>query len=386
MVPPQSHDCPPIPPPKPSPCPTIHPLSYKIGALIDITNENDNNATLPDIQAAFEVALEDLSLIVPPNPNGEAVFSLVIANAAVNVLEIMRELYEQQGIRFFVGPQSDFQVAEIQQYANDNGLIVISPTSTANSLEQVDYIFRLAGDETVIGFYMGAYIGFLETNNANVYVVARNDSYGQDIYSAFNNYVVLKTSIIGSIFYDPDTFDAAQIAADINSQITAISPVERFVIVLLQKEEWAPLMIEMIQYPLLKSAKYIGTNLVGAPGVPVPAQIVEFVAEGGTFSHVAQIDDQNRGVTSRIAELLGGTPADTTSYYYDALYLLGLVWSDILTDKDPQLANSTLFEYGNAMFPLRLESDYLSLDMYGDNQLAFYNFESLKSSGLFVAV
>jgi len=285
-----------------------------------------------------------------------------------------------------VGPQSDFQVAEIKQYANDNGLIVISPTSTANSLEQVDYIFRLAGDETVIGFYMGAYIGFLETNNANVYVVARNDSYGQDIYSSFNNYVLLKTSIIGSIFYDPDTFDAAQIAADINSQITAISPVERFVIVLLQKEEWAPLMIEMIQYPLLKSAKYIGTNLVGAPGVPVPAQIVEFVAEGGTFSHVAQIDDQNRGVTSRIAELLGGTPADTTSYYYDALYLLGLVWSDILTDKDPQLANSTLFEYGNAMFPLRLESDYLSLDMYGDNQLAFYKFESLKSSGLFVAV
>ena len=63
-------------------------------------------------------------------------------------LEELKDL-ASKGIKIVIGPATSAELENVKQFANDNGIIIISPSSTAPFLSiPGDNIFRLVPDDT----------------------------------------------------------------------------------------------------------------------------------------------------------------------------------------------------------------------------------------------
>lgn len=83
--------------------------------------------------------------------------------------------FNQNDIRFFIGPQSSAEVGAIRQYANENKILVISQGSTASSLAIAnDAVFRFCPGDNVEG---AAISRTMYTNGKRMVItLSRNDA------------------------------------------------------------------------------------------------------------------------------------------------------------------------------------------------------------------
>ncbi len=64
-----------------------------------------------------------------------------------NSLERLKNL-AAKGVRIVIGPATSEDVQEVEDYANKNGILIISPSSTARSLSGGYNVFRFVQDDT----------------------------------------------------------------------------------------------------------------------------------------------------------------------------------------------------------------------------------------------
>lgn len=121
-----------------------------IGALLPLTGSLSSYGETSE--AALQLAVEKI------NEDGERV-KLVVEDTgtdAATVLEKIEELHDQ-GIKVVVGPYASSSVVAVKQYADANGIILISPLSTATSLAVADdNIFRFTPDDDKEGAAVAA--------------------------------------------------------------------------------------------------------------------------------------------------------------------------------------------------------------------------------------
>jgi branched-chain amino acid transport system substrate-binding protein len=123
----------------------------KIGALFSITG---NWSTLGNTSSvAAEIATEDVN----------SYFNRIGMNLEVQVIDkdtkldpnlALKKLQElaAEGVQIVVGPQSSAEIAAIRDYADQNGILILSQSSTAGSLSLPgDNIFRFCPDDALEG-------------------------------------------------------------------------------------------------------------------------------------------------------------------------------------------------------------------------------------------
>ena len=161
---------------------TLASITPKIGILLDLDNPSfaDVNKTL------IPVIKKDLQNYLTTNKIPFRDINFIVKNTKNNPDTALKELQElkNNGVAIVIGPTSSAIANDLLDYANNNNIILISPSSTAPSLSiPNDNLFRTIANDTEQAKALAYLIDF-NTTVKNILPIVRNDIYGDDYLTA----------------------------------------------------------------------------------------------------------------------------------------------------------------------------------------------------------
>ncbi len=157
-------------------------------------------------------------------------FGITIDDYALNNQNALTDLqsFAASGVQVVVGPLNSGAAQFILTYANNNHIVLISPSSTSVALAIAgDYLFRTAPNDRWQGQADARMM--ISRNATAVIIVNRNDAYGTALANATAAYFKADTIyngtrkgiVIDTIPYDTATKDFTTVLNKIDSDITA---------------------------------------------------------------------------------------------------------------------------------------------------------------------
>ncbi len=190
---------------------------YNIGLTIPLSGELSSIGKI--WEKVVSLAIEDLNNEVAAcGLNVE--FRLVILDDATSdetALQNVQSLH-QQGIKVIVGPAASSQVKVVKTYADDNKIVIISPSSTAPTLAiPGDFIFRTVGSDagqakalSTLAYQEGA---------RKLVIFFRNDEYGNAFADFLKQYFEEKGVSVSKLSYQTGLADYASEVATLASRV-----------------------------------------------------------------------------------------------------------------------------------------------------------------------
>ena len=138
------------------------------------------------------------------------------------------------GIKYFVGPSTSGNSGRVLEFANENNLTLISPSSTAPSLAiEDDALFRLVPNDAAQGRIIGDIVHNYQSNilaqlinstgHEHVIMVVRNDTWGQGLNGSASERLDVHGVDITRVFHDEADADWSKTAMDINATIARVN-------------------------------------------------------------------------------------------------------------------------------------------------------------------
>jgi branched-chain amino acid transport system substrate-binding protein len=190
----------------------------KIGALIPITGSG--SSTGESMLEAIKLAVEDYNGSLVNSPKAELHY-FDTETSPQKALEILQN-FKNMGITFVVGPYSSAELEFIKSYANENNMILISPSSVSMSLAiKDDNVFRIATNDY---HQVSAISKYFNSKNLNkICAVNRDDVWGNSLYDE-----ILKKSsnmnyeLTEHITYNTNSAEFTQLSDDIENHISTL--------------------------------------------------------------------------------------------------------------------------------------------------------------------
>ena len=115
-----------------------------------------------------------------------SVHNITVDNSPPRALDVLRAAHDGgDGPSHYVGPSTSGNSKRLLDYANDNGIVLVSPSATAPSLSiEGDNLFRLAPDDSQQGIVLANAMGRDLAGGAGertIVVAARDDAWGRDL-------------------------------------------------------------------------------------------------------------------------------------------------------------------------------------------------------------
>lgn len=151
----------------------------RLGVLVDRTGSR----AFPDelIETAIEIAAEEINTYLS-EINAPLRVELVTKDTHSDPDKALTELtlLSREGVRVVVGPTTSAELQRLERYAVNNGLILISPSSTAPSLaKENDTIFRFTVDDRRQAEALAQIM--IHDQIKAVVVIRRDDLYASDL-------------------------------------------------------------------------------------------------------------------------------------------------------------------------------------------------------------
>ena len=155
-------------------------------------------------------------------------------DAAPDVLTAVRAASSgTDGMKYFVGPSTSGNSGRVLEFANENNLTLISPSSTAPSLAIAgDALFRLVPNDAAQGKIIGDIVHNYQSNilaqlinstgHEHVIMVVRNDTWGQGLNGSASERLDVHGVEITRVFHDEGDADWSKTAMDINATIARV--------------------------------------------------------------------------------------------------------------------------------------------------------------------
>ena len=175
-----------------------------VGALLSLHGDSDNHGI--SAQMALKMAETDINKLFSDLGRPFRV-SVVVADTNTNsdsTLNALKEL-QSRGIRIIVGPDESQSLADVREYANRNGIVLISGASTALALAiENDTVFRLAPDDATLAHLLAV---MMQNDGIRVLVpLARRDLWADGMLSSTKSEFELGDEImLEAVRYDPQT-------------------------------------------------------------------------------------------------------------------------------------------------------------------------------------
>jgi len=175
-----------------------------------------------------------------------------------------------QGYRYVVGPMTSAAVSELLRYAEDNKIIVISPSSTAASLAvEKRYVFRFVPTDVFQSRALAAYIKHLGAEC--VVIVYREDDWGKGLANGVKKEAeALGIKVGGMVSYDPKTQDFTPVIDSIRKAVEGCGT-NRTVVELIAFEEAA----SILQLAAESAPELLNYRWVGSDGIAQSSKIAE---------------------------------------------------------------------------------------------------------------
>lgn len=300
-----------------------------IGTLLPLSGDLSSDAVA--YKVALQLAKSDFNDYLN-NKNASWNLELVHEDSGTNPLIALEKLtsLNDKNINLIVGPSSSGELRNIMDYANSNGMLLFSPSSTAPSLAiPNDSVYRLTPDDSKQG---PAVAKLLVDHGVNVIIqVARADAWGDGLSVSIDNSFVNRGGTVEQTFsYDPESPEFSVIASVLSETITkqiATHGAENVGVVVIGFSETIYLMQSAVEYGILDDVLWFGTDSVAADtkfiNDPVVLEFVDKVKFPSTLVS-AEDNDIRADVESRIIKQTNNIPSTYAFSIYDIVWILGL--------------------------------------------------------------
>ena len=279
-----------------------------------------------------------------------------------------------RGIKFIIGPLSSSEVRGIKSYVDEQGIVVISQSSTAVDLALKDRIFRFTPNDNAQAPALARLM--YQLGIRYVIHVWRDDPWGNGLQRGVaDSFKKLGGSVDEGIKYSPEekTF-VTQVAALKDKVEAALAkyPKSQVAVNLIAFEEAAVLMKEATKYPILREVRWFGSDgTAGSGDLLKDPDVAKFCYDTkflNTIFAPTESDVFNK-VKEHVKKTLGREPDAYTYIAYDILWVL--VKAILFVEKqDPAAVANVLPQVAAAYFGA---SGRIVLDENGDRVPELYD-------------
>jgi branched-chain amino acid transport system substrate-binding protein len=233
-----------------------------LGGLFSLTG---NWSTLGRTgQAAMELAVEDVNVYLQGNAAGIR-FTAAIEDTRLEpqvALEKAQAL-RARGVQLLIGPQSSAEVAHLKAFVDANGLLLVSPSSTAGSLALPgDNVFRFTPSDVVEGEAISRMMW--EDGLRAIVPVWRDDAGNAGLEAATRTaFTGLGGTVLEGVKYGAAVQDFAPTVAALRAQVgqaMAERGAERVGVYLAAFDEVVQLFAAAADEPVLGSVRWYGSD------------------------------------------------------------------------------------------------------------------------------
>ena len=351
----------------PAPATALRQQTVKIGALIPITGVASSLGESEG--AALKIATKDINEYLFKT-NSSIGIELIIEDSQSNPsasLENLKKL-AAKGIKIVIGPGTSAAVQGIKDYADKNGIILISPSATAPSLAKAgDNFFRFVPDDS----HQAPAISELMWNDGIRVVVPfwRTDIYGNDLVKATKqSFQALGGSFADGVGFRPNTGDFSASLNRINFIVwdqdlkVLDSKVKQAVsqygtgkvgVYFVSYDTIAPIFIQAQNHPTLSKVKWYGSdkNTLNNQVIKNTEAAVFAVKTNFTtpiFAVENENDERLKHVEAQIHEQIERTPRSYASVAYDALWVAALAENYTNATSDVNYLKNTLVKIADS--------------------------------------
>ncbi len=368
--------------------------SITLGALLPLTGASSTLGESED--AAIKIAIKNVNEYFSKS-NSNTRVGLIIEDTQTNPaisLEKLKDL-AAKGVRIVIGPGTSAEIQEVKDYADKNGILLASPSSTAPSLAVPgDNIFRFVPDDT---HQAQAVSKKMWQDGVRVVVpMWRTDVYGDDLLNATKyNFELLGGRVVDGVGYIPRTGDFSASLNRINfmiwdqdlrslslkiSQAVAQYGADKVGVYLVAFDEVVPIFIEAENQPGLSMVKWYGSD-----GSALNDKLVRnieaamFAAKTGFVNPIYGVDNNNsykfRLVDNQIQKAIGRVPRSYAEVAYDAFWVAALTENITGGTKDINSLKKTFLQISDSYAGITGDT---SLNEAGDRTHGDYDFWAIR--------
>jgi branched-chain amino acid transport system substrate-binding protein len=304
-----------------------------VGALLSLTG---SNATMgQSIEKTLEMVKQDITDYLKREFTENSEFNIIVTDTNSDpqiALEKLQELH-QQGINAFIGPLSSAEISMVAEYANENNIFLLSPSSTSLELAQDDMVFRFALDNGKLSNAAAAFIAGEDIDY--IQPVYRNDIYGADIYQAIKTNVESLGLVCGEgIAYEPTVSDFSDVVTLLGESIATANATygaDKTSVLMISFDEAIDLLNTISPQSSLRDVRWFGSDglalnsmILDDPEARQFAVDTEFTAFGpGNVSYIP-FDIYGHVIRNTLRDYIGKQPGAYDYLAHDAAWQFAL--------------------------------------------------------------
>jgi len=366
-----------------------------LGALLPLTGawsiigESEN--------AAVKIAVKDVNQYLSKN-NSNIRVGIMVEDTRTDPATSLQELQDlaSRGIKIVIGPATSAELNELQSYASQKGIMLISPSSTAPSLAVVgNNVYRFVPDDT----YQAQAISRLMWHEGVRVVVPmwRTDIYGNELVdSVREDFERLGGTVMAGIGYVPDTGDFSSSLNRINflmwsqdlksldskiSQAATHYGADKVGVYLVAFDEVSPIFIDAQNQPVLSTVKWFGSD-----GSALNYKLVKntgassFAVKTGFVNPIYAVDNKSnklKVIDNQIQQMIGRVPSTYAEVTYDAFWVAALTENATSGTNQINYLKKAFVQIANSYYGITGDT---SLNEAGDRKHGDYDFWAIKPS------
>jgi len=322
------------------------PVTITIGALLPLTGDLQSYGERAKVAVEFAV-MEMNDYLEQQNAWFRLELKVEDTQTKPDVAVQKFNALVAQGIKFIVGPMTSAEVKSLKDLANQENVLIISPSSTAIELAiPGDNVFRFCPADDVQSKAIGALVSDLGLKS--VVIIYRDDTWGAGLNKATQEVLQgLGVEVYKTYSYNPESPGFASIVSNVNNDLNSLlneySNSEVAVIVI-GFNEVKDLFIEARKYPVLSQVLWIGSDgtalLNEITDDPTSGKFAKDVLFINPIFSPAETDAQQR-VKDYVRQQLGTDPDAYSLAAHDAVVAIALALLQAGPMDDPdQMVNA----------------------------------------------
>ncbi|MCE4599651.1 MAG: penicillin-binding protein activator [Desulfurococcales archaeon] len=238
------------------------PTTITVGSLLPLTGDLQSYGERA--KAAVEVAVEDMNKFLEEQ-NAWFRLKLVVEDTQTKPDVAVQKFNSliAQNIKLIVGPMTSAEVKKLKDLADQNNVLLISPSSTAIELAiPGDNVFRFCPADDIQSKAIGALARDLGIKA--VVVVNRADTWGEGLKDATIDVLKANGIEVKNVYsYNPESPGFTAIASSVNNDVEALlkeyNPAQ-VAVVAIGFNEIVQLFKEAAKYPTLAKVPWLGSD------------------------------------------------------------------------------------------------------------------------------
>ena len=367
---------------KPSaPTPTPVPEEVVFGALLPLTG--DRASMGESTQVALKIAVREINEYLS-SIGSKIGIRLLVEDTKTNPMVAREKLKDLagKGVRVVIGPYTSAELKAVKAYADKNGILLLSCSSTAPSLTvPEDNLFRFVPDDT---HQAEALARWMWQDGIKVIIpMYRGDVWGEDLCQAErSSFAEFGGRVTNGIRYRPTTRDFSRelksLSVEVGRAIVHYGS-DAVGVHLMAFDEVVPIFLQAQNDPRLSKVKWYGSDGTALnPDLINHPPAARFAISTGFVSPAYGKEDETENyafIRDRIREKIGREPDAYAIVSYDALCVATQAYFAAGRRDDPSALKKALHTSAQIYYGA---SGWTILNEAGDREFGNYDFWLLR--------